>query len=288
MSPLRYPGGKGKLAAYLKAVIRSNRLFDRTYVEPFAGGGGVGLALLLNGYVNHIVLNDLSRPIYAFWHAILYETNRFEERISTVALTINEWEQQRNTFRAASSDLFDLGFATFYLNRTNHSGVLNGGMIGGYSQKSTYGLDARFNRQELVARVRRIGKNSRRITIRNDDAASLLQDLPSITGEPNPLLYIDPPYYTKGRDLYYDFYSQEDHTSLRDVIDTLDNNVAWVVSYDNASEIARLYSHRRSLVYDLSYSVRNGRVGRELMFFSDHLMIPDLSEGGLVDLQAAA
>lgn len=288
-SPLRYPGGKAKLAPYFKALVRNNRLLDGTYVEPFAGGGGVGLSLLLHGYVDRIILNDLSTPIYAFWRALLDSPDRFCEAIMTVDLTVEEWVRQRTLFQEASRNLtFEVGFATFFLNRTNHSGVLNGGMIGGHAQQSTYGLDARFNRAELAARVKRIARNQSKITALNLDAAHLIANVREIADCSEPLLYIDPPYYRKGRDLYYDFYRPEDHSTLRDAIAGLDPDVRWVVSYDNEPEIVDLYRGYKALEYNLNYSVRNGRVGKEVMFFSEFITPPALREGGLQELVGAA
>jgi len=247
-SPLRYPGGKAKLTQYFKALIRNNNLLDCTYVEPFAGGCGVGLSLLFHGYVNHVVINDLSTPIYAFWRAVVEEPERFQEQILNVPLSTEEWTNQRRIFQSAkASTSFEVGFATFYLNRTNHSGVLNAGMIGGHSQSSAYGLDARFNRAELAARVKRISRNSRNITIKNHDAAEILCNIHDITETSCPLVYIDPPYFKKGRDLYYDFYQPRDHEHLRNAVRRLGSEVRWVVSYDNEPEINSLYVDYQSL-----------------------------------------
>ncbi len=212
------------------------------------------------------------------------EPERFRKRILEVDLTTDEWINQRRIFQNANGALsFDIGFATFFLNRTNHSGVLNAGMIGGHAQRSSYKLDARFNREELAARVKRIARNSSKITLLNLDAAALIANVQDITGKSNPLVYIDPPYFRKGRDLYYDFYKPEDHAKLRDVIMQLDLAVHWVVSYDNEPEIVALYQGHQTLEYNLSYSVRNGRVGKEVMFFSGNLFPPALSDGGLED-----
>ena len=284
-SPLRYPGGKAKLAPYFKLLVRNNRLLDGTYVEPFAGGGGVGLCLLLHGYVDRIFLNDLSTPVYAFWRALLDKPELFQERILGIELTTEEWLNQRRIFQEANGQIsFDLGFATFFLNRTNHSGVLNAGMIGGHAQKSAYGLDARFNRQELAARVKRIARNRSKITVLNLDAAELIDNVQEISGNRRPLLYIDPPYYRKGRDLYYDFFKPDDHAKLRDVIIYLDPSIRWIVSYDNEPEILHLYQGHQMLEYNLNYSVRNGRIGKEVMFFSESILPPPLADGDLQDL----
>jgi DNA adenine methylase len=84
-TPLRYPGGKGKLAAYLKSIIEANRLHDGEYVEPYAGGAAIAFELLFQEYVSRIHINDLSRPIFSFWQAVLNDTNELcrLERISS-------------------------------------------------------------------------------------------------------------------------------------------------------------------------------------------------------------
>lgn len=278
-SPLRYPGGKAKLAPYLKRVLRENKLLDCTYAEPFAGGVGAGLALLLHGYVRQVVINDLSLPIFAFWHSVLNETQSFCDLILDVKIDREEWERQRYIFlQQNEDDVLRLGFATFFLNRTNHSGVLNGGMIGGKAQMSAYGIDARFNRQELVARVRRLEKFKSRIQLCRQDAASFIRCFDS-SSKNRSFLYIDPPYYVKGRDLYYDFYGADDHEILRDAISARGDEITWAVSYDNVPEISELYKRYRSIEYDLGYSVRNGGRGREIMFFSDNLSPPTFVAG---------
>lgn len=281
-SPLRYPGGKAKLATYVKAVLRANSLLDRTYIEPYAGGAGVALSLLLHGYVRRIVLNDISVPIHAFWSAVLDESDRFREKILSVELSVEEWRRQREIFRNPDGvNTFELGFAAFYLNRTNRSGVLNGGIIGGFAQNSAYGIDARFNRAELAFRVARIAKVRSQISILRKDAADLLTNLSDIAAPEECFVYADPPYFKKGRDLYYDFYRPEDHELIRDSVFSL-RNTPWIVSYDNEPEIIQLFGGRRSIEYDLSYSVRNGRTGREVMFFSDDLVVPNPEDYGIL------
>lgn len=273
LSPLRYPGGKGKLASAIKHLVTVNNLLDCTYVEPFAGGAGVALSLLCHGYVERIIINDLSLPIYAFWKAALDEPEEFVQRIANVQLTVAEWALQKECFKTAHSPTFELGFAAFYLNRTNHSGVLNGGIIGGVEQSSSYGIEARFNRLELAARIQRLARFRDEIEILNMDAGELIGTLPERCNPTNTLMYADPPYVQKGPDLYYSHYKLEDHKRLRDVICAASRELKWCVSYDNHPLICELYQDYRSQVYDLSYSVRNGKSGREIMFFSDNLLI---------------
>jgi len=274
-SPLRYPGGKRKLSNYIKLVLRQNGLFGAQYVEPYAGGAAVALALLFDGYASHIHINDLSRSVYAFWYAVLYETESLCTRIRSTAVTIDEWYRQRAIQeRACEASLLDLGFSTFFMNRTNRSGIITGGVIGGKNQDGPYKLDARYNAEDLIARIRRAARHLSQISIYNEDAMDLitgtLSDLPG-----SALVYLDPPYYSKGRDLYDNQYEDEDHKRVSDVVANIDQN--WIVTYDDTPEIVQLYKGYRHIVYHLNYSAADHYGGSEVMFFCSELSIPSVA-----------
>jgi DNA adenine methylase len=270
-TPLRYPGGKGKLATYIKELLKENRLLDGEYVEAYAGGAAIGLELLFHDYVSRIHINDLSRPVHAFWYSVIHHTDRLCKLIHDTPLTVKAWDRQKRVFANEKDfDNLTLGFATFFLNRTNRSGILNGGVIGGRDQSGPWKIDARFNREELIYRIESIAKLKRRISLTKLDALDFLKSgtrkWPART-----LIYLDPPYYEKGRELYYDYYQHEDHQALsRFVIGKLTRQ-RWIVSYDNSPTIRELYKGCQRLTYDLGYSARDRREGSEVMFFSDSL-----------------
>lgn len=168
-----------------------------------------------------------------------------------------------------------LGFATFFLNRTNRSGILNGGIIGGRDQSGPWKIDARYNAEELAFRIESIAKMKQKIRLTRSDALALLRfGLPRWPKK--TLIYLDPPYYEQGRELYYDYYRQEDHADLAKFIAAKMQSKFWVVSYDNVMPIKRLYSGFRSVVYNVGYTARERRTGKEVMFFSPSLEAPDL------------
>ena len=280
-SPLRYPGGKGKLSALLKAIVCQNSLQDGTYVEPYAGGAGIACELLAENYVRQIHINDVSPAIFAFWVSALSNTSRFCEQIMDARLTIAEWDKQKLTFetqrRAEKIDWFALGFSTFYLNRTNRSGILNGGIIGGRSQASPWGIDARFNKSDLVARIKLLSSMENRISVTNMDALDLVSqyrdDCPYRT-----LIYLDPPYYDKGRQLYLDYYKPSDHAEIAELVQKFEQPFNWIVSYDNVAPIKALYPHPHAVEYDINYSARSASVGSEVIFFDRNLNLPDLKK----------
>ena len=273
-SPLRYPGGKAKLSPFIKEVLALNGLQDGTYVEPFAGGAGIAIELLLQGYVGRIEINDLSRPIYAFWKSLRDDGERFAAKVEAVELSVAEWRRQKEAFSSPSSSEFEVGFAAFYLNRTNRSGVLNGGPIGGLDQTGNFLIDARFNQVDLSYRIRRIAALAKCIGVHNEDAIAFINRIKS-TLPTKSLIYADPPYFKKGRQLYYDFFVERDHQRIAEFFVSNKYSCNWLVSYDDVEEINLLYQQCRRSQYLIPYSVRECSFGTECMFSSDTLNLPD-------------
>lgn len=281
VSPLRYPGGKGLLYSRLRQIIRDNGLTSSTYVEPYAGGAGAALGLLISGQVANIEINDLDPALYAFWRSVVDEPDEFSQRICTVDLTVDEWEKQRDIYHNAPRDNFlELGFATFYLNRTNRSGVLNGGPIGGKDQTGNYKIDARFNRETLLERIRLIALHASRITVTNRDGRETIKQH---ADDVNAFIYADPPYFEKAGSLYMNAFNSDDHEDLATCLNGVDI-ARWVLTYDNVPQVRELYSARRSRLFSLNYSAHRVTRAQEIMVFSDSLTIPTDIESGHQEL----
>lgn len=275
-TPLRYPGGKGKLAPYVKRLIAANNLFDGEYVEPYAGGAAIALELLFHEYVSSIRINDISKPVYCFWKSVLDHTDELCKLIVDTTVNVDSWDIQKKIFMNPDqhSDI-SLGFAMFFLNRTNRSGILNGGVIGGRDQKGKWKIDARYNHKNLVFRIESIAKMKEKITVTQIDAEIFLRNGAKEWGR-DTLIYCDPPYYVKGRDLYHNYYVHADHQSIARIMTEEVVQPRWIVSYDNVSEIRDLYTECPSITYTIGYSARTAKQGSEIMFFSDDLNIPDI------------
>lgn len=275
-SPLRYPGGKGKLAPFMKLLIYRTNNTNGTYIEPFAGGAGIALDLLENNIVNNIVINDLDKGIYSFWRAILYETDKFIDMIDNVEISIDEWYRQRNIMLHSDKRYsLELGFATFYMNRTNRSGIIRGGVIGGVEQTGLWKMDVRFNKQDLVKRIYRIAERRRDIYLYNKDVISFIKHyLPKYKYK--AFVYFDPPYYSKGKQLYLNFFEKNDHIRIeRNIREIVDCN--WIITYDNVSEIEDIYKDYSLRHFDLNYSTAEKRRASEIIIFSHEDMIIDNS-----------
>ncbi len=282
-SPLRYPGGKGKLAKFVTQIIRTNRLSDGLYVEPYAGGAAVAWELLLTGVVRRVAINDLNGPVHAFWRCVLEQTEALTRLIRETPVTMVTRDRMKSILLApGEADELQVAFAFFFLNRTNRSGILNGGVIGGKEQTGYWKIDARYNKDDLIKRIDRIAAARRRISLTKLDAVEFLKTKAPAWPQ-RTLVYLDPPYYEKGRELYYDFYKHDDHANVAAAVHRLPH-VSWVVSYDDALPIHELYSGEQRLQYSIGYSARERTSGREAMFFSANLSVPEV-QGSMVEIE---
>jgi DNA adenine methylase len=271
-SPLRYPGGKAQVINFLKLLMLENDLLGSEYIELYAGGASVALSLLFEDYVSAVHINDLNIGVHAFWQSILHQTDDFCALVDEIPLTVEEWQRQRGIAASNDSGVLERGFATFYLNRTNRSGIIRGGIIGGLDQSGPWKMDARFPRAELIRRIRKAARFRSRITLTRVDALDLLL-LNSPSTDTCRFYFLDPPYYSRGERLYDNFYSYEDHQKIHDAVINLGD--PWIVSYDAAPEIMRMYGECCSLRYSLSYSANSRVRGSEVMFSSSGLALPE-------------
>jgi DNA adenine methylase len=272
-SPLRYPGGKGALANFVKSVLVENALIDGDYIEVYAGGASIAISLLFEEYVQNVHINDISKPIMAFWDSILKQTDEFCKLIRETPVTMHEWHRQRRVSEHPDQySPFELGFSTFFLNRTNRSGIIKGGVIGGKDQSGKWTVDCRFHKDDLVQRIQRIGRYRNRIHTYNLDANDFITTILPLLKRQS-LVYLDPPYFKKGQKLYENHYGRKEHAEIAGLVSTKIRQ-PWIVSYDAALEILELYKQHLSLQYHINYSAQDRYAGAEVIFFSRHLKVP--------------
>lgn len=274
-SPLRYPGGKAPFAPFIASVIQRNELSRGHYLEPYAGGAGVALNLLFNGHVSHIHINDADPAIYAFWIAVTQHSEALLELLEKTPITMEQWYKWRSVLRDESNNNeLEKGFATLFMNRTNRSGILKAGVIGGKNQDGSYKLDARFNKLAVSDRIKEVAKHSKNISVYCEDSLSLLNKCKEFLPK-KALIYLDPPYYVKGKGLYRNFYQHDDHVAIAKTLQQVKFKWPWVVSYDNVEEISAMYQLSRSLSYGINYTAQRRYVGSEVMFFSKNIIVPE-------------
>jgi DNA adenine methylase len=275
-SPLRYPGGKNKLSKFIEKICVDNNI-NGLYVEPYAGGAAVALHLLLEKKIKNIVINDFDRSIYAFWYALLKDTDNLCELIESTEVNIANWKKARIVQKNKSkSRLLDLGFSTFFLNRTNISGIISAGVIGGIQQEGKYKIDCRFNKKELIRRIRLIAEQKKQIKLYNLDALDLIKKIEKESNNQDTIFYFDPPYYLKGASLYMNHYKETQHEEVSIAISNIEN-INWIVSYDNTPAIESLYNwvpKKNTKKYSFNHSAHRAKEGKEIIFYSNEMKVP--------------
>lgn len=272
VSPLRYPGGKLKVVDYVKRMFEVNDLMDGVYIEPYAGGASVALSLLFSEYAGKIKINDIDRSIYAFWYSVLNNSEDLCRLIADTPVNMDTWAAQREVqARKMDAELLELGFSTFFLNRTNRSGILSGGVIGGKNQDGNFKIDARYNKADLIERIESVAEYADRIELTSMDAVELIKSIKKPTEK--TFCYLDPPYYVKGRDLYLNYYNDDNHRAIAKAIKKYKGK--WIISYDAVDFIRELYHEYRHKEYYLSYSAGNPAKGKEIVVYSNELVIPE-------------
>jgi DNA adenine methylase len=275
-SPLRYPGGKASLVGFLEDVIDLNDLRGCRYFEPYVGGAGAALTLLERNVVGEVHINDADPRVFAFWNAVLNETEQFADRVLEVPLDIDEWRRQRQVCSSPGDHgAFDVGFSAFYMNRCNRSGVLTGaGPIGGLQQTGKWKLDARFSREALAQRIRQVGAKRDRIHLSGKDAIDFLKSsLPSGNARRKVFVYLDPPYVNNGQRLYLNAYRPEDHSEIARYL-SAQKVLPWLMSYDDAELIKQLYRQHRLFNLPIRYSLQVKKAASELIISPLGMTLP--------------
>lgn len=271
VSPLRYPGGKGDLAPYIAGLIERQHPRPTGYIEPFAGGAGAALRLLRGEHVDWVLINDLDAGVAAFWRAVLERTDEFIRLVRSCRLTIAEWRRQHAVYAAGKGDDLQLGFATFYLNRTNRSGILDARPIGGLKQDGPWKLEARFNRDDLIERIRTLAQYRGRIEVSEQDGCELLSRIDSS----GSFVYVDPPYLGPGADLYLDTMRWEDHVALAGLL--RERHQYWMVTYDADARVSKdLYPKQRTGWFTIGHTAADQHMGKEYVVYADAVDVQSL------------
>jgi len=287
LSPLRYPGGKALLAAYVSGVIEENLLGGCTLYEPYAGGASVSLELLHLGFIEKAVLIERDPLVYAFWWSVFNDTAALCDAIEVCDVSMETW-RQLNPLREVSDTsqtdftLLQLGIAGLFFNRTNFSGVIGAGPIGGQKQSSQYKIGCRFNKEKIIRQIRYLAKFAGRVNVIFGDAINYLKKNSLKISAGFSFVYVDPPYYLQGKKLYRHFYTDEDHSNLSKFI--CGQGYPWLMSYDDHPRIRELYADQHMQPIYLDYKVKSSRRAQELVI--SNLQIPVPIYEGMENLQA--
>lgn len=267
MSPFRYPGGKAFFAEELHRAVQAMPGGITAYLEPYAGGAGAAIRLLGTEAVDLIYLNDADIRIYSAWRAMIVHNARFLDTLADAVVNMDEWWRHKAIVDdpTLARDEFEIGFATFFLNRTNRSGIIRGaGPIGGYAQQGDWKLDARFNRVAMIERIRWLGSNADRIRLSNMDGLKFVQSTSSKVDLERSLYFIDPPYVAAGSRLYLNGMKRRDHILLGAYL-CAGLIPHWIVTYDDCELIRDAYKDANISRLDVLYSLQNKRLEGEIL-----------------------
>ena len=269
VSPLRYPGGKAAIAPLIKNIIINHFPNEKPiYIEPFSGGAANAIFLGINDLVEQSIINDLDKSVYAFWYSILNHTEEFVKLIYDTPINYETWLKMKEIHSTKESQsLLTLGFATFFLNRTNRSGIITGGVLGGKDQSSKDKIDCRFNKYNLRKRIEKIALHREKFQIFNLDVFDLIDQVIAPLGE-RAFTYYDPPYYHKASELYENHFNHDNHVNLKNHISSINHN--WIMTYDNCEEISLIYEKHTKTDLFLNYSVAEKRKGKEIIIVPEH------------------
>lgn len=268
---LRYPGGKSRLYKPIKEFIKDNNLKNKTYVEPFAGGFGLGIKLLVNGDIDKVIINDFDYRVYAFWYSVFNHPKKLIKKIKETPINIEEWKKQKAISKECSKrSILNIGFSTLYLNRTNFSGILNAGPIGGMEQLGTYKLDCRYNKDKIMASIEDLVKYKDKVEIYNKDVKDFIIETEF---DNSHIINFDPPYVDKGKDLYKNFYKKEDHENLEVIIRNNLKSIDWFMTYDNHELIRKIYKNYYTKEYLLNHNAGKKKIGKELFIMPKNYLL---------------
>lgn len=190
-------------------------------------------------------------------------------------MTLETWHQLQplrlvDSIPSAGYSRLQLGIAGLFFNRTNFSGVIGSGPIGGQAQTSDYSIGCRFNKATVLSQIQSAAKFGGKIKVHFGDAITFLRRNAERISTGYSLVYVDPPYYGQGRKLYRHHYNDADHANLAAFITA--QAYPWMLSYDDHARIRELYAKSQMQPIYLDYKVRSSRTARELVI--SNLKIP--------------
>lgn len=284
ISPLRYPGSKASLTDYIASVIEANLLSGCTIIEPYAGSATVSLEMLSRGFVQHAILIERDPLLYGFWYSVFNDVDNLVNDIFEIDVSLNTWidfQKYRNTTNLDDYLLLELGVAGLFFNRTNFSGILGAGPIGGANQDSKYKINCRFKKEKIIQQIRTISLLKDKVEVVFGDALTYLKTQEHEIGNSFSFLYIDPPYYNQGKKLYRYWYEDSNHKELADYLGRLET--PWLVSYDDHPKIREYYEESAMQELFIDYTARVSRQGEELLI-SNIIIPPPIPVDQIIEL----
>jgi len=230
-SPFRYPGGKTWLVPYVRTWLSSLSPKPRVLIEPFAGGGIVGLTAAFEKLAEHVVLVEKDADVASVWHAILGgQADWLARQIEQFDLTP---QRVREVLGKQPQTQRERAFATILRNRVQRGGIMAPGGSLMKNGENGRGLRSRWYPETLAKRIRTIAAIRNRITFIQGDG---LEVIAAYADDEGAAFFVDPPYTVAARRLYQHW--EVDHRKLFALLRNTSGNV--LLTYDNTREIVAL------------------------------------------------
>lgn len=273
-SPLRYPGGKSDFVATAFEIFEKSGFTGLPVVEPYAGSAAVSLGLLDFGLTSHVTLLERDPLLYCFWASVFDRPDELIAAFQDLPITIDTWHRLRPLLlveKPNKRQFLEVGLAGLFFNRTNFSGILNAGPIGGKGQRSKYKVDCRTNKDEIISRLLALAMFSGKVDVHFGDAIDFIK---KNSKSNSCFYYLDPPYFTKGELLYRHHYGVREHQQLAAALDTVE--FPWLLSYDDHHVIEFLYRNHYLSRLAFRYSAHSPKNHQELLISSFELPLSDM------------
>ncbi len=272
MSFFRYPGGKNKLKKIIIKKILPYINNKTQYREVFFGGGSICLDMIKDNTIDNIWINDKDIGIACLWTSLISHHQILKEKIIHFTPSVDKFYNIRDELlqlKTQPSDIIDIGFKKLAIHQLSFSGLgtKSGGPLGGKEQKSAYKIDCRWSPDYICKKIDKIHNLLNNIKIYKGSCTNL--DFEHIINDNhcNSVLYLDPPYYIKGNELYQYGFTQEDHIRLSNLL--YNTKHKWVLSYDDCEEIQELYQWANIQQISASYTISGSRQKTELLIWNN-------------------
>lgn len=231
-SPFRYPGGKTWLIPQIRCWFDGFTKRPGLFVEPFAGGGIVGLTVAFERLADQVLLVELDEQVASLWLTMLNgEAEWLADRILSFKVTYESVVAELNT---SGGSLREIAFRTLLRNRTSHGGIMAPGAGLIKHGENGKGIASRWYPHTLAQRVRDIGRIKDRIEFVQGDGLNVIREH---VERSNAVFFIDPPYTAAGKKagtrLYT--YNELDHEALFTLASKLRGD--FLMTYDNAEGV---------------------------------------------------
>jgi DNA adenine methylase len=194
LSPFRYPGGKSALRSKIIRWIRELGYRPQHFLEPFAGGASVGLAVAELDLADHVTLVERDPEVAAVWNVVLNgSAGALANRIRQFVLTN---KSARETLDGKEQDLVSRAFRCLLLNRISRGGIMAPGAGWLNYGEAGKGIHSRWYPQTLAKRIEAIHCLRNKLTFRCGDG---LETLRNFSSKPHTVAFVDPPYVVNGR-----------------------------------------------------------------------------------------